>query len=162
MMISPARKGDFDSNSKGKVGTDLEGWAIRNGANGLDNAMGRMAMYTDTLDNAGKKAGRNQATLKLENIESFTLTIGGQITPSLGENIKVRTPVGVFHKCFGSGSCRDVHAPGQSPRMIESEGLNLKHTHAHTLTAGHSIPQATPVDLVPEHIKEIPIEFIGL
>jgi hypothetical protein len=164
MLISPARGGDFDATGKGKVGTDVEGWAIRNGNNGLDNAFGRIPMYDSRLV-AGQKAGSNTITITKDNIAGFTLTVEGKINDALDNtSIKPKVPVGQKHKCFGSNQCQDVYTPPDlgTPVKVTGDALPLQHSHSHTLTAKHTNTQPTPISIVPEHIKELPIEYIGV
>jgi hypothetical protein len=163
MYINPKRSTDFDTNGKGKVGTDLEGWAYRDGRNGLDNAMGYFPRYTDTIANAGKKDGKNAITIKKENIETFTLPVAGTIADALTIPVRARVPYGTLHKCFGVSSCRDVVVPSATPdKYYESDALNIQHTHNFSLTVDHDNATPEDVSILPEHIKEIPIEFIGI
>lgn len=163
MVINPNRIKDFGSDGKGKAGTDLEGWAIRDGRNGLDNALGRFPMYADAIENVGKKAGNASATIKLSNIESFQLSVTGDIKEALTSPIKVKIPLNTKNKCFGISKCMNVLIPDtNAPIMAESEPLNLNHTHTFTLNGSHTNPTPEPIALNPEHIKELPIEFIGL
>lgn len=163
-FVNPNRVNDFDVTGKGKVGTDLEGWYIRNGQNGTDNALGRFPRYTDTLSSAGQKGGSNQIDkILMKNLEAFTLSVDGSISESLITPVKIKMKLGSKNKCFGISSCLSILIPDQNsaPGLYESEALNLKHSHSHTLSVKHTNNAPEPISIIPEHIKEIPIEFKG-
>lgn len=163
MFISPSRLSDIGADGKGKIGTDLEGWVLRDGRNNTDNAMGFFPMYTDILDNAGKKIGNNNVTIDITNIKSFKFAITGDIKSSLNTPLVVEVPFATVQKHFGITSSRDVLIPDDIiSGYKKSKPLDASHTHAHTLGAGWDNPQPTAIDITPSSIKEIPIEFKGL
>ncbi len=160
--ISPKRLTDFDSNGLAKPGTDLEGWHIRNGNGGTENVLGRFPMYTDVVGNAGKKEGIKAITIDKNNIAGFSFTITGEIKSALNTPIVAEVPYAMLEKRFGTGAQRDVVVPdGHVSGYKNSKPLNVSHSHTHTLAASHDNPQPAPISIIPEHVKEIPIEFVG-
>lgn len=163
MFINPNRLPDFDSDGYGNVGTDLEGWQIRNGKKGTDNAFGRFPLYTDDVTNSGKKGGSNTTVIVQANIASITFPITGTLSDALITPIEVEVPYGAVNKHFGVGASRDVVVPDGDivSGYKKSKPVNLKHTHTVNLQAVLSNPQPTPVSVIPEYIKELPIEYVG-
>ena len=165
MTISKRRLSDFDVNGKGKPGTDLEGWAIRDGRNGLDNALGVVLAYTDTLDNADKKSGSNTTFLALSNVPSMTLSVAGVINESLTTPVTPKVKVFIEGRRFGLGERYQTYLDraGMAPnKTIEGNPLNLAHSHTFNLSANYTNPSLQPISILPANIKEVPIEFIGI
>lgn len=159
--ISASRVGDFDSTGKGKVGTDLWGWAINNGNNGVRNLLGVFSMNTDTLLNADQTGGASSFTVLKENIKTFSLPISGTIGNALENNVKFQIQIAKRNKCFGLFSCRDVLVPDPgADATYDTNAKNFQHSHTYNLAANHLNTTPTPIPLIPAHIKEIPIERI--
>lgn len=161
--ISPVRINDFDNTGKGKEDTDLAGWAIRNGSNGLDNALGLYVKTATSLEEVGQKKGNNSYQLSLSNIKSFTLGVKGSISETLGK-IKPGAYIRQLSKRFGSGGDRPVLIPddsGQNGDFYAGKEFDLKHTHGFSLNAAHENANPDPLVIELAHIKELPIEFIG-
>lgn len=163
MFINPNRLSSFDNTGKGKAGTDLHGWVIRNGQNGTDNALGKYVKTTSVLTDGGKSAGTNEYSLGLNYFKSFTLKVTGNITEAL-DVIKPYALIRKLGKRFGSGGSRDILIPdngGTSGDKYHGSSHNLKHGHAFNLKGEHTNENPDKLFIDLEHIKEIPIEFIG-
>lgn len=161
--VNANRSGDFDATGKGKPGTDLWGWAIRNGNNGLANALGTFGMYTDNLLNADTSGGNDSFTVSKDNISSFSIPVTGIITEALENGVKFK--VGWRHYRSFDGK------EGNDKPIKDSQGnsgdipwytdpYNFKHTHGFNLAVAHNKPNPVSIPLIPKHIKEIPIERI--
>lgn len=159
MTVNANRIGDFDVTGKGKVATDLWGWALRNGNNGLDNAMGKFLQYTENLLNADLPGGKKEFSIVKANISSFALPVTGIITDALEDNVKFKF-TGTNNKNGGprENGFASNHSGGESE--YETQPRNFKHSHGFNLAASHNNPNPEPIPLIPEHIKEIPIERI--
>jgi hypothetical protein len=161
--VNKNRLSDFDSTGKGKPGTDLWGWAIRNGQNGLANALGHFPMYTDSVNNADTKGGAASFTVSKDNIATFSIPVSGTITEALQNDMKFK--IGYLHvRSFDGASgidkpVKDRRVDGNDQEWF-TPGYNFKHTHGFNLTAAHTKAQPTHIELIPLHIKEIPIERI--
>ena len=162
--VNKNRLGDFDGTGKGKLGTDVWGYGIRNGQNGLDNALGLFPMYTDVLASAGTQGGKSNFTLTKDNITSFAVPVAGIINEALNDNVRFKVGYRHYRSFDGSNSgasraIKDVVSNGGDEDWF-TVGANFRHSHAFTLSATHTNPTPTPIDLIPKHIKEIPIERI--
>ena len=157
--ISKSRLADFDGTGKGKTGTDMWGWAIRNGQNGLDNALGLFPMYTDVVTSAGTQGGKTNFIVSKDNIGSFAVPVAGVIGDALQDNVQFKFDA---TNNVNGGPRPNGFASNHSGGLIEysTKPYNFKHSHAFTLSATHTNPSPTPIDLIPKHIKEIPIERI--
>lgn len=161
--INRNRLPDFDNTGKGKLGTDVYGWAIRNGNNGLSNVFGLFQMFTDSLANAETTAGTDSFTVKKDNIESFTMPVTGIIQDALQNNVKFKVGFS-HHRSFDGKDGPDHPLKDSFAYSGDQEWFtwpaNFKHSHAFNLTVTHTKPAPTPIALLPRHIKEIPIERI--
>lgn len=159
--VARNRLGDFDSTGKGKIKTDLWGWAINNGNNGTVSLLGYFPMYTDDINNSNITGGSINFTITAANIKTFAIPVTGTISEALDNDVKFKININAMNKCFGLGSCRKVLVPEPgADATYESDAKNFRHTHAFNLAATHTNPTPTPIDLIPRHIKVIPIERI--
>lgn len=159
--VSRNRLSDFDTTGKGRVATDLWGWAINNGNNGLINLLGVFPMYTDDVTKSDITGGSVNFTISASNIKTFSIPVTGTITEALENDVKFKINIGARNKCFGIGGCRLVLVPEPgADATYTTESKNFKHTHAFNLASAHTNPNPTPIDLIPKHIKVIPIERI--
>jgi hypothetical protein len=146
--INPNRINDFDVTGKGKVNTDLWGWAIRNGSNGTQKVLDLFPRYAANPNTAGAIAGALDFTVDKTNIKTMTIPVTGVINDSLdnGKRLPSGGPFGI--------------KGGVDFQSYFVQDYNLKHAHGFSLTATHTNPNATPIPLIPKHITEIPIERI--
>lgn len=158
--ISVSRLGDFDSSGKGKDGTDLWGWAIRNGQNGTLNVLGKFVRYADNPVDAGAIAGEDNFTVGPENLGTATIPVTGLLTESLEPGLSLDIPVGTFSHAAGGTSREIIDFNAGSDRTLKTTAYNFKHTHGFTLNATHINPAPTAIPLIPKHITEIPIQRI--
>lgn len=157
--INSNRITDFDVTGKGKINTDMWGWAIRNGLNGTQNHLGLFPMYAADINIADVQDGQTEFTVDKANIKSLTLPVTGIINDALENNVTFRYEA-TNNKNGGSrpNGFATNHTGGVED--YDTQPKNFKHGHGFTLTVTHTNPNATPIPLLPKHIKEIPIERI--
>jgi hypothetical protein len=157
--INPNRIGDFDATGKGKPNTDLWGLAIRNGNNGTQNVFGLFCMYTDDILNVGTIAGDADFLVDKVNIKSFTLPVTGIILDALDNNVTFKFDA---TNNLNGGPRPNGFASNHSGSVSEyqTKPANFKHGHGFNLSVTHTNPNATPIPLIPRHIKELPVERI--
>jgi len=157
--VNANRLPDFDATGKGKAGTDMWGWAIRNGNNGTINALGLFLKYVDDVTVADVVDGVTGFVVDKSNIRTFTLPVTGLINEALENGVKFKYDAtnnlngGPRPNGFASNHTGSVSE-------YESKPLNFKHSHTFTLNATHTNPDPVEIPLVPKHLKEIPIERI--
>lgn len=157
--VNANRIGDFDPTGKGKAGTDMWGWAIRNGNNGTINVLGLFLKYVDDIATADVIDGVDNFVVDKVNIKSYTLPITGLIGDALENQVKFKFDAtnnlngGPRSNGFASNHTGSVSE-------YETKPANFKHTHTFNLTATHTNPNVEPISLIPKHFKEIPIERI--
>jgi hypothetical protein len=161
-FISPSRKGDFDNKGKGKDGTDLQGWYVRNGEYGTDNALNKYVKTIDSFANAGVKKGSNKYKISLDNILTFTKAITGNLIEVFQQRVTFITRLTKAQRRAGTGTLYDVLVPGANgSEAMESDSYSFKHSHSHSLKFEHNNPVPKDLEIDLEHIKEIPIIFLG-
>lgn len=157
--ISKSRLGDFDATGKGKPDTDLWGWAIRNGQNGLPNHMGMFSRNAAVLVDGDTIAGADSFTVSKQNIASFSIPVSGVITEALENNVTFKIDI---TNNINGGPRRNGFATNHTGAVDEfqTKPANFKHTHSFALNVAHTNINPVPIDLIPKHIKEIPIQRI--
>lgn len=158
--VNPNRLTDFDATGKGKINTDMWGWAIRNGNNGTQNVLGLFPKYTETTAVAGSVAGEEEFVIDKLNIKSMTVPVSGLIMDSLENNVTFKFDA---TNNFNGGPRPNGFASNHTGSVSEyqTKPYNFKHGHGFSLNAILTNPNPTPIPLVPKHIKEIPIERIN-
>lgn len=159
--ISISRKSDFDATGKGKPGTDVWGWAFRNGNNGTENCFGFFPRYAVSADAAGKVEGNDSFTIDKTNIKSMTLPVNGIINDALDNNVSFNIPGSKRNHHGGLGEVHTYVVPDPGNDFsFKTDPVNFKHSHDFTLAASLVNVNPTPIDLIPKHITEIPIQRI--
>lgn len=159
--ISKNRLGDFDGSGKGKADTDIWGWAIRNGNNGTDNILGKFPRYASDVNLAGAIAGVDNFIIEKKNIKSLSLPVTGSISNALGP-LKPELKVSKVLYHFGAGAGHYVvDFPSGSDKTFILETMELGHTHNFSLSAAIDNPVPEPIELLPSHFTEIPIQRIN-
>jgi hypothetical protein len=165
MMIDNGRIGDFDATGKGKVDTDVWGWAISNGQNGTRNRLGKFPRFIGALADAGNTGGANTTIIGKENISSFDMAVSGSINEALPNdiNLKFKTDYAMFSDGPGGGTAIVKLGGGLAgSKEVAILPFNIKHSHTFTLKASHSNPNPSQLNIVPEYIYEIPIQRINV
>lgn len=164
--ISRSRTPDFDNTGKGRINTDLWGYAISNGANGTTNRLNRLIRCTDTLNNAGNTGGSDTRTLEAANIPSLSTNVTGTISDAIIDPIQLEMEFNNNKIADGSGGSvyllrfTPPGTPGAS--VMKTRPYSFKHSHNHNLQANRTNSNVTPVNTLPSHILEIPIERISV
>lgn len=162
--INKNRLVDFDATGKGKIGTDLWGWAMRNGNNGLKNVMGHFPMFTDNIANADIIGGSKDFTISKDNIQTFSIPVSGTIAEALENNVKFKVGYKHYRSFDGvnSGASKPIKDIKSNTGDVDwfTDPANFKHSHGFNLKVDHTNANPTPISLLPLHIKEIPIERI--
>lgn len=159
--ISRSRLNDFDGSGKGKSGTDVWGWAIRNGLNGTENVLGLFPRYTPTLAVAGTIDGKSDFTLDGTNIPSLTLPVTGTMSTELPNNLqlKIKVSTALYH-FSGLTSHYVVDFPAGDDKEFLTDPVDLSHKHTFDLLASNVNVSPVAIPLVPRHFTEIPIQRI--
>lgn len=161
--VSINRIGDFDNTGKGLPNTDMWGWAIRNGLNGLPNHFGLFPMYVSAIAEADLQGGVENFTVSKDNISSFSLPVTGLISESLENGIRIKVGIRHYRSFDGNNGVgnpiKDTVRHGNDTPWY-SDPINLRHSHGFNLNVSHANATPTPINLIPKHIKEIPIERI--
>lgn len=159
IYVDASRVGDLDNTGKGKVNTDLWGFALSNGQNGTRNRLGKFVRNIDTLANAGNSGGSASFTVAKENISSYDLAVAGSISDALVDDIMVPMKFDTNKLADGSGGSVNLLrlGTGQSGAQTMNGKFNAKHTHSFTLSSKHINATPTPIPLIPEFMYEIPL-----
>jgi hypothetical protein len=161
-FISKDRLKDFDNQGKGKTGTDLVGWYIRNGQPGTDNALNKYIKTIDTTASAGVKKGTNKYKVTLDNIISFTRGITGALSEVFPQRVNFNVNLTKAQIKAGTSAARDVLVPGlNGSETFPTDFQNFKHSHSHNLKFVHDNQNPRDIEIDLEHVKEIPIVFLG-
>lgn len=163
VIIDKSRIGDFDSDGKGKAGTDVYGYAISDGRNGTRNRLNRFPYFTDSLANAGNTDGENEISIALANISSFNIPVTGTIADALVSDIQLKIKFNTNKMHDGAGGQTQLLRLGtgtDGSNEMKTVAHSFKHSHTFTLTAKHDNAEPTKVPIIPRRIKEIPIQRI--
>lgn len=165
MMINKSRLPDFETNGKGKINTDVYGYAICNGNNGTINRLGKMVKFATDVSDAGKSGGADTFTIADTNIPSLAMGVTGTISDALVTPVKTKTSYYINIINDGAGGTEKLlrwTADGNGTNEVLSKALDLRHGHSFNLSASRTNTNPTPIDILPSHILEIPIERITL
>jgi hypothetical protein len=174
---------DFDNTGLGK--NNMKGWAIANGSNGTINACGKFLYYDcSNCGTCSLYGGSKTVTLSAPNIPevtlpevSITINVTGETNEAgkhrhISRNFEVGSPDCTINSDDGEIA---ENAPGSYIEMggggcntATTIGKNGLHKHTFTGTGAGKINnikigQANPtaININPEHIKAIPIQWIG-
>lgn len=176
---------DFTTSGLGITGTPMAGWAIANGQNGTINALGNFIKYGPTVITT--PTGSNSITLDAPNIPQVPFNVNA----NFDLNFTGETDLDGKHTHASKSSDGDICGSCNNDYPLTREGLcgdysiefnnyscdvnngwlSLEGEHSHTFTINSTATgsfsatvgneEPTSIDITPQHIQAIPIQWVG-
>lgn len=149
---------NFDPTGKGKINTDVWGFAMCNGSNGTHDLNGKFIKGSSTLSEQFTSAGNDQISISKTNLptDSFSVSIAGNTSANSHSHTYLKPDTKIVGKNAGSGE-------GAAADTFATANTSTE-THTHSISGSATLKlndgSQEKINLDPSHTKLLLIQRI--